>query len=250
MSPLGDDLLPAEAAYAEAMMHSTEQKCISVYPWKLTHWMMTEEQTLFDLEADPDEMNDLAGREPEPLARLDNQLHRALFGMADTWYIELGAGDRTRAFDVGVLAEKGLMPGSITVSKILDSSGRLAADQAPLRLVRSRSGLELKDFRFKGTATIALRVEPERIPVKFDFRIDGNPAADVTFLGDAHSNPGEMPFVQKGKRSQVLSEGRPAAPLSAPYILVWFEKAAYRGETFLKLDEETKKELRSLGYIQ
>jgi len=250
ISPVGEDLLPADAAYAEAMMHSTEQKCISVYPWKLVMRMMTEEQALFDLGADPDEMHDLAGLEPEPLARLDNLLHGALLGMANTWYIELGAGNQSHTFDIGIIAEKGLMPGSITIHKILGSSGRLALDQAPLQLVRSRSGLDLEDFRFKGTATLAFRVEPDKIPVEFDFRIDGDPATDVTFLGRSLVKPEEMPFIQKGRRSQALSEGRPTPPQAPPYILVWFEKAVYRGETLLKLDEETKKELRSLGYIQ
>jgi arylsulfatase A-like enzyme len=250
LSSIGRDLLPPEAAYAEAMMHSTEQKCISVYPWKLTHWMMSEEQTLFDLEADPHEMNDLAGRAAEPLARLDNQLHHALFGMQDTWYIELGAEEQSHTFDISIVAEKQLMPGSITLSKILDSSGRLAVDQEPLNLVRSRSALELRNFGIKGTVTLAFRVEPRRFPVEFDFRIDGNPAAGATFLGSSHSNPDQMPFIQRGKRSQTLSEGRPKGPLTPPYVLVWFERAAYRGENYLRLDEETKKELRSLGYIQ
>jgi hypothetical protein len=250
LSPMGDDLLPPTAAYAEAMMHSAEQKCLSIYPWKLTHWMLTGEQTLVDLESDPEEMHDLAARRPEPLARLDNQLHGALFGMTDTWYIELGAGDKSHIFDIGIVAEKGLIPGSITVSKILDGTGRLAADQTPLKLLRSRSALEVEDLGFKGTVTLALRVEPERIPVKFDFRIDGNPAAGATFLGASLTSAEEMPFVQRARRVQTLSEGRPAGPLTPPYVLVWFEKAAYRGETALKLDEETRKELRSLGYIQ
>jgi arylsulfatase A-like enzyme len=250
VSPVGEDLLPPEAAYAEAMMHSAEQKCLSVYPWKLTHWMRTGQQTLFDLESDPEEMDDLAGREPGPLTRLDNQLHGALFGIADTWYIELGAGDQSHAFDIGIVAEKGLMPGSITVSKILDSSGRIARDQSPLKLVHSRSALEVNDFRFKGKVTLALRAEPDRIPVEFNFRIDGEPATGATFLGSSLASAGEMPFIQKGKRSQALSEGRPKGPLTHPYVLVWFERAAYRGKTLLKLDDETKKELRSLGYIQ
>ncbi len=250
VSPVGKDLLPAEAAYAEAMMHSTEQKCISVYPWKLVTRMMTEEKTLFNLEADPDEMHDLTGLEPEPLARLDNLFSGALLDISDTWYIELGAGDQSHIFDVGIVAEKGLMPGSMAIHKILDSSGRLAICQEPLQLLRSRSGLDLKDFQIKGTATLAFRAKPKRVPVKFDFAIDGHPATDVTFLGRALVNPAEMPFIQKGKRSKTLSEGRPTGALSAPYILVWFEEATYRGDTFLKLDEETRKELRSLGYIQ
>jgi hypothetical protein len=195
-------------------------------------------------------MHDVARLEPEPLARLDNLFYGALFGMASTWYIELGAGDQEHTFDIGIIAERGLMPGCITAHKILGSSGRLAPDQAPLRLVRSRSGLELKHLQLRGTARLAFRVEPERIPVEFDFRIDGDAATGATFLGASLAGPEEMPFTQNGKRPQALSEGRPAPTLTPPYILVWFEKAAYRGETFLNLDEETRKELRALGYIQ
>ena len=35
-----------------------------------------------------------------------------------------------------------------------------------------------------------------------------------------------------------------------PYILVRHEETCYRGDTSMKLDAGTKKELRTLGYIQ
>jgi hypothetical protein len=249
-SPLGSDLLPAEAAYAEAMMHVSEQKCLSVYPWKLISTLRTRTHQLYDLSEDPGEMVDLSKLAPGPLSDLENTMYGALFGISDTWYIELGTGDGTRTFDISIKAERGMMPGSITAHKILDASGRIAHDQEPFELLSSGAGLRLESFRLKGKATLAFKAEPERVPVEFDILIDGEPATEATFLGGDLIKPAGIPFVLKARRTKAASAGRPAGEISLPYALVWLEKSGYAGNTLLKLDEETKRELRSLGYIQ
>jgi hypothetical protein len=47
-----------------------------------------------------------------------------------------------------------------------------------------------------------------------------------------------------------MSMGRPDGRHEPPYILLWYEESRYKGDTSVSLDEETKKELRALGYIQ
>jgi hypothetical protein len=59
-----------------------------------------------------------------------------------------------------------------------------------------------------------------------------------------------MPFTIKGTRSLAASPAKPSGNLTPPYILLWYNESRYRGETAIKLDEETTKELRALGYIQ
>jgi arylsulfatase A-like enzyme len=242
-------LLPQHVSYAEALMHGREKKCVSEYPWKLVYEMRTERKVLFDLDSDPDERQDLLEREPDEAGRLEERLVEALFGVSGTWYIEVGAGRNLHSFDVSVAAGRGLMPGTFNVHRLLDSGGGLV-EAGALKLARNGSLLRLEDFGMKGSATVAFKVEPSKIPLEFDLRIDGQPATGQTYLGRSMVQPGDMPFTQKGRRAKTTSEGRPAGELDPPYILVWFEESSYKGDTAIQLDEETKKELRSLGYIQ
>jgi hypothetical protein len=60
-----------------------------------------------------------------------------------------------------------------------------------------------------------------------------------------------MPFSQKASRQNIKARGKPQKrPPSAPYFAVWVSETTFRGDTGLVLTEETKRELRSLGYIQ
>jgi len=59
-----------------------------------------------------------------------------------------------------------------------------------------------------------------------------------------------MPFIEPGSEVDPLSEARPGRIPDAPYFLVWLSAAEHRGEGTVELDEQTKTELRALGYIQ
>ena len=90
----------------------------------------------------------------------------------------------------------------------------------------------------------------ERIPVQFDLKIDGVRVGTTTYIGESAVQPGDMPFTIGAAKGRAKSAGRPRGDLTPPYVLMWYEEGRYRGETAIKLDEETTKELRSLGYIQ
>jgi arylsulfatase A-like enzyme len=246
----GDKLLPAGVAYAEALMHGREKKCVITYPWKLVYETGTEEQNLFGLEDDPGETQDVTGSYPERVKRLEGLLFRTLFGMSDTWYVELVGREDGPVFDVVVTVEKGMMPGDISVHRVLDRMGNLVEPPCSLIVTGSGSGLRIKDLSLNGTLVLAFKIYPERFPVRFDFIIDGKPATSSTYLGQHLEPPDEMPFTITGRRARVAASSRPNAGFAPPYFLVWYEKSRYEGDRAADLDEKTKKELRALGYIQ
>jgi hypothetical protein len=247
-------LLPPEAAYAEAIMHGREKKSVTVYPWKLVYEMGTEERMLFNLEIDPAETANLideqTGDHAAHLENLENLLFHTLFGISDTWYVEIAAGEDQHIFDITVNARKDLMPGNINVHRLLGAGDEIIRTPEASRIEEAGSRLVLEELRFKGTVTLAFKADPVQIPPEFDFRIDGEPALDRTYLGETLEKADAMPFTQKGRRAKVRSLAGPADRPEPPYFLVWYEESRYSGDTAIKLDEETKKELRALGYIQ
>jgi arylsulfatase A-like enzyme len=143
----GNSLIPRDLAYAEALMHGREKKCIVAYPWKLVYEMGTEAEQLFNLAEDPGEVRDVYEDEPARAARLNDLLFRVLFGISDTWYVEIAAGDAQAVFDIDIVAEKGPMPGSINVCRLLDDSGHCVDVPGVSSLERSGSRLRLRDLR-------------------------------------------------------------------------------------------------------
>lgn len=246
----GGSVLPHDAAYAEWLMHLRQQKCVVVYPWKLVHELGTENQMLFNLAEDPGEMQNLIVERQDQAASMENLVFQAMFGMGDTWYVEMTAGDERKVFDVEILAKKGLMPGNIYAYRLLDRNGRIVDPEGSLSVSESHSRLQLDDFSFKGSLTLAFKFHPPDIPVEFNLKIDGHPVMESTFLGETVQAADNMPFSARSRRELVNSPGRPDARQEPPYYLVWYEASDYRGDTRIKLDEETKKELRALGYIQ
>ena len=243
-------LLPHDVAYSEAIMHGREKKSVTAYPWKLVHEMGTEAQMLFNLEEDPREMQNVIEAHPDRIERLEGLLFQALFGISDTWYVEIAAGAGRPVFEVDITVEKDMMPGDISLHRVLDRSGGIVEVPCPLIIDRAGSHLRLKDLSFSGSLVLAFKVYPERFPVQFDFKFDGRSATKNTYVGEALETPDAMPFTLKGKRPRAGSAGRPAGCPEPPHILVWYEKSRYHGDTSIKLDEDTKKELRALGYIQ
>jgi arylsulfatase A-like enzyme len=246
----GGELLPHDVAYSEATMHGREKKTVIAYPWKLVYEMGTEEEMLFNLAEDPEEMQNVIRAHPDRLDILENLLFRALFGISDTWYMEISTGEGRPVFDIDVTAEKNLMPGDINLHRVLDRSGDIVEAPCPLIIDRAGSHLRLKDFSFSGSLILAFKVYPETFPVQFDLNIDGRSALKSTYIGESLERPDVMPFSLKGGRARARSAGRPAGNPESPHILVWYEQSRYQGGTSIKLDEETKKELRALGYIQ
>jgi arylsulfatase A-like enzyme len=243
-------LLAHDIAYAEALMHGLEKKCLSAYPWKLIYSMSTGGKMLFNLDDDPEEMRNVIAQEPDVAAQLSERLFKTLFGLSDTWYLELVAGGENHSFDLRITAERDHVAGQVNPYKLFAANGRLLEMGDILHTERDGSVLCLDSLDIKESALLAFKIYPERFPTTFHLKIDGRPATSTTFLGESVSPPGEMPFTIKAGRGRVKSPGKPTGDMAPPYILVWYSESQYRGETAIRLDEETKKELRALGYIQ
>jgi hypothetical protein len=94
---------------------------------------------------------------------------------------------------------------------------------------------------------VAFKVSPPRSAVEFNFLLNGEPATDLTFIGEELTSPDEMPFARKGARKKL---GKPTTHPGAPCFLVWHAGQNRKGRRPVELDSDVKKELRSLGYIQ
>ncbi len=245
-----DCLLPPDVAFAEAILHGTEMKSVTTYPLKLIHHMATGEEMLFGLEDDPEEMRNLIDREPEVVSRLKETLFKTLFDMSDTWYIELAGGGEAHTVDLEITAEKGLMIGTLNPYALFAPDGGLLDPGEVLYSKASGSVLRIDGLNLRGIVTLAFKVDLPQIPIEFDFKIDGRSAGSHTYLGNSLTSPVEMPFIVKRARGRVKSEARPPGTPAPPYFLVWYNEGKFRGDTTTKLDEETRKELKALGYIQ
>jgi hypothetical protein len=141
-----------------------------------------------------------------------------------------------------------VITGSIHPYRLLDGAGHLVALDG--LVTRQEHILKMEGLRLQAPITLAFKVGPDLMPLKLDLRIDGKPATDKVFLGQSLVHPETMPFTQMPRRAKGRSGGIPTQRPSPPYILVWHTESPYAGDTALQLDDQTKKELRALGYVQ
>ncbi len=248
LKPSANALLPPDIAYAEATTHGAEKKAVTAGGWKLIYDALTENMQVFNLADDPTESRNLAHLETGQQARLEQILFRTLLGISDSWYIEVAGGDKARLFDLRITTEKGGLVGSIHPYRFLDSSGQIIEMDS---LVNKQGHvMQVRGLQAQTPVTLAFKFESDNIPLEFDFRIDGRPATEQTFLGEALEHPETMPFTQMPKRAKSKSKGIPSRRPSPPYLIVWHTENPYAGNTAMRLDDQTKKELRALGYIQ
>jgi arylsulfatase A-like enzyme len=245
----GASLLPSGFAYSESMLYGTEKKSVTAYPWKLIYDTVTEEEALLNLAQDPGEKTDLLHENAETKGLLEEVLFKTLLALADTWYIEIAGGRDIHTFDLLVTVPDRPINGRFKMHKFLDSDGRIVdADRVAL-VEASENVLRLEGLELRGGLIMAFSAVPKRVPVSFDFRVDGEPAKSVTYLGEQLSRVETMPFEQKSGRF-VQSKGAPTDRPEPPYILVWHSASMFEGGTPVEFGEDTKRKLRALGYIQ
>jgi arylsulfatase A-like enzyme len=243
-------LIPTEFAYSERMLYGHEKKSITAYPWKLIYDTATGGQMLFNIRDDPDETDNLIDQNPEALAPLQEVLFKTLFGISDTWYVEMAGGQETHSFDLEIALDRGPVRPKISLYKIINADGRLAETERIIDPTSDNLTLRIRDLKIQNPLTLAFKVEAKRVSVKFDFRIDGEPALTQTFLGQSLASPANIPFVQKGAPGSPKSKGQPSTRPQPPYFIVWHTESRFRGEQPVELSQDTKKQLRALGYIQ
>jgi arylsulfatase A-like enzyme len=267
-------LIPHDFAYAEALLYGGEQKSLTAYPWKLIYEMQEGETSLFNLEDDPEELEDLAGREDEsrevktpvrgvpsepapaddPRAleartALEQELFRTLFDVSDTWYVEMGGGDATHRFAVNIRTDVIRGSGRIKFSRLIDGNRILPIEAAGMANM-GPSRIDLQNIVTDKPLTIAFQPASGQSPVQFDLYIDGESASSRTFIGRSMERPVTMPFLESMENLEAPAIGRPRREPDGPYFHVWVSPTPYREDAAIDLDEETTRELKSVGYLQ
>jgi arylsulfatase A-like enzyme len=244
-------LLPADIAFSGALLYGGERKSVRAHPWKLVYEVATGDARLYDLQHDPGEAQDVSGGQPAVLDLLSGIALKTIFGISDTWYVELDGGGQDHTFDIKVsLKGPGSGAARIYLYGLLDADGRIVDAEDGIAPEATTSSISIPGLRLNRALTLAFKVEPKSSQLRFDLKIDGKHTLASTYLGEDLSRPTEMPFSQKGAPGGAESEGEPATRPTAPYLLVWHSGSRFGGETPAKLDDETKKQLRALGYLQ
>jgi len=244
-----DVLLPYGFAYSEAMLYGSEKKCMTAFPWKVVYDMRSTETMVFNLEDDPAELSDLAASEPPAAALLQEVLFHTLLNISDTWYIELGAGGEEHTFDIEVRVSGKAASGHMQFHSLLDAEGRLIGEDLISFEEVSRRTIRLKGIKLDTSLLLAVKVSPRIAPLLFDLWIDGVPAVKKTFLGPELSPVESMPFENAGRRKS-KAKGIPTDRPEAPYFHVWYAGVGSQGETPVMLSDDTRRQLKALGYIQ
>lgn len=244
-----DVLLPHGFAYTEAMLYGPEKKCITSYPWKVVYDMPSEKTMVFNLEDDPGELNDLADMEPPAAALLKKVLFQTLLHISDTWYIELAAGGEEHVFDLDVTVPNTASPGQMQFHCLLDAEGRIMGDDLIGFDEASQNVLRIRGIKLDTSLLLAVKVSPRLSRLGFDLKIDGVSAVKRTFLGPDLSPVESMPFEDAGRRKS-KARGIPTGRPEAPYFLIWYADVGFQGETPVTLSDDTRRQLKALGYIQ
>jgi arylsulfatase A-like enzyme len=244
-------LFTPEVAYTEGLLHGPEKKGITSTPWKLVYDFRSRDEMLFNLDEDPAEQRNLLESRPEALSLLEGMLFTTIFSTSKSWHIEMAGSDEGNTFDATVKVGDEYSIGRIFLYKVIDSDGRIVDVDPPPVINEAGSALRIKGLRTRGTIRLAVGATgPAALPVRFDLRIDGTAATQRTFIGESLRNPTEMPFAAKWKRVTTESPGGPTPRPDRPYFLVWHSVPGYTGDTAVKMDDRTRRELRALGYIQ
>jgi hypothetical protein len=245
--PAAGEALLADEVFSEALLYGPEQKSVTAFPYKLIRHMESGAEMLFDLAEDPDETDNLAGSDMGAHERLGQHLFGTLFRISGTWYVQVDPGGAGHLLDVTVDAGKSTTLGEITLHRVFDTGGQFLGDGQIGLSLEAPSRLRLVGLSLDKSFIVAFKVSPPRSAVEFNFLLNGEPATDLTFIGEELTSPDEMPFARKGARKKL---GKPTTHPGAPCFLVWHAGQNRKGRRPVELDSDVKKELRSLGYIQ
>jgi arylsulfatase A-like enzyme len=248
-------LLPHDLAYAEALLYGGEQKSLTAYPWKLIYEIQGGETSLYNLEEDPGERENLAGgaEKPqvnEPRSELEQELFKMLFEVSDTWYVEMGGAGDSHRFDVNIRTDVIRGSGHIRLSRLIDRGGEILPIDAVGMANIGPSRIDIQNIVTNKPLIIAFQPATMHAPVKFDFYIDGEPASSRTFIGRSMERPVTMPFLESAETPEAAAHGRPLREPDGPYFHVWVDPTPYREDAGIDLDDETTEQLKSVGYLQ
>jgi arylsulfatase A-like enzyme len=241
--------LPVSFAFSENMLYGTEKKSLTAHPWKLVYDTVTGEKMLFNLADDPGELHDIAGGDPRTEKLLSDVITKTLLGLSETWYVEIAGGSDSHVFDIEVSVPTRTMDGRITMHAFMDRDGEIVADDLLPLAELGREVIRIEGLRLGGLVTLAFKIAPDMVPVRFDFEIDGDAAREVTYMGEHLASPQTMPFSENAGRSSKAGGAPPERP-EPPYILLWRSSTGFEPGDQVELGEDTLRQLKALGYIQ
>jgi hypothetical protein len=183
---------------------------------------------------------------------LEQTLYSTLISISDTWFLEVAGGDESHVFDLHVTSEAVRGAGRFKFHRVIDGEGSIVRTGAVGETTIEPSVIEIRNLEVKEPVVLAFKLMQSKAPVEFDLKIDGRSAISNTFIGKELLQPMMMPFTEKAPppESETTSLGSPAGRPDGPYCLIWLHRSQYQEEADITLDEETKRELRALGYIQ
>jgi arylsulfatase A-like enzyme len=243
-------LLQPPICYSEALRQSNTTKAITVYPWKLIHDTQTDKAMLFNLKDDSVEKQNLLAVEEEQQATLEQMLFKTVFAVSDTWFIELGSDATRHTFSLELSTESSFWPSHITAARLLEAGENLTPLRGTVEMDASSRSLRIVDLPVEDRVVLAFKLEIPYSPIRFNLSIDGTRTTERIFMGRSMMRPETMPFTITVQRSDSASVAEPDQRPPPPYFLIWNRMGRYQAEVAVKLDEETKKQLRALGYIQ
>jgi hypothetical protein len=226
-----------------------ELKSLTTSTCKVIHHLESSTTEIYDLKSDPGEKVSLSAEEAGCREAV-RALFGAMFDMTESWHLEARTEGRPHRFDIAVSTSRGVVAGEIYPARTIDSAGTyypldsLAVEPGP------RGAIALRNLVVDSSLDLVFQSSPTRYPVTFDLRIDGNPATEITFLGAELARPDGMPFVQTPGKPTCKSRGEPSTRPQPPHLIIWLSGARYEEEAGAALSDNTKRQLRALGYLE
>jgi arylsulfatase A-like enzyme len=243
-------LLPPEIAYSEALLYGGQKKSLTAYPWKLIYDVMSGEVAFYNLSEDPGELIDISAQPSHSKDLLRDTMMRTLLNISDTWYLEMAPGLEERRFDFSISCDVVRGAGRFQLHVLMDDQGDFVrADSIGSVNIRPYR-IAVENVRTREPLTVAFKLSRPDAPMRFDLWIDDEPTTMRTFLGKSMDQPVTMPFIEQLPQDDPSRLDQPPRRPEPPYFLVWLSRTEYGGQPPVEIDEETEKELRSLGYIQ
>jgi arylsulfatase A-like enzyme len=244
-------LLPPRAAYSEGMLRGPERKSVTAHPWKLIYDFQDASRMLFNLNEDGAELLNIAEEQPETVRLLESLMFKTLFDTYDTWHVEMAGTGGGTTFDADIRVEDKMSIGRINLYRLTDASGAILGPELQQATGSTGSALRVENLTVSDPVMLTFTAAaPPGLAVSFDFRIDGGSVPERLFFGKSLSTADKTPLALRRRSCLVRQPGGPAGRPSPPYVLIWHTPPSFRGDTTMKLNERTKRELKALGYIQ
>jgi hypothetical protein len=218
-APPEGKVLPPQAAFAEGVRLGGELKALTTASIKTIHDVTSGRTLAFDLVEDPAEQRPVEESEASYPRDAARALLDAVFGMTETWHVEIATGGRPRVFDLKVGVARGSLKGEIGLARVVDRDGTYRLPKHGLPSSTRGRALDMEGLSVNTCFALVFKSEPWRFPVAFDLKTDGKPATKITYLGASLARAETMPLIQNpgkaGCRSRVEPSGRPERPICA-----------------------------------